>query len=198
MNKLGILFLGVLLAMGVSAVRASNLSYDAAAGLSVPLTSGYDLGFGGEVTTALDLHSGLSLTGTVGYYTHDVSNSTQSYTDYWGDVYTETGSLASLEVMIGLKYAIGDGPVKPYIFAQGGISDLMNNVTYSYSDTVTTDYATGTSASEVDPEVAGGIGLNIGLGDTSRFSLIVQSKVAAVFATGSTFTYLPIVVGVNY
>ena len=89
---------------------------------------------------------------------------------------------------MGLKYAIGEGNVKPYIFGQAGISDLMNNVTFTYTDTVSSDTATGTSASEVDPEIAGGVGLNIGLGETSKVSLLVQTKVAAVFGTGSTFT----------
>lgn len=178
--------MGFLMASSVSVANAAgNIDWSANAGVAVPLTSGFDLGFGGEAAAGFNIGPNLDLTGTLGFYTFNVTGSSS----------TASASASSLEVLAGLKYMLGssDSSVKPYIFGQAGFSDYSASINVSLGS-----YGSvSASGSEVDPEIAGGAGLSFGLGSGSNVAINLQTKVGVVLA-GSSFTYLPIVAGVSF
>jgi len=173
---------GLLLIWGASVVNASDVDWDVAAGVAVPFTSGYNLGFGGEGTAGFNIAPSLDLTGSVGFYTFSVTGGTSS----------ASASSSSIEFLAGLKYFLGGSSmpgVKPYLIGQAGLSDLNTSITVG---------SISGSASSIYPEIAGGAGLDFSLGDASKIGIIVQSKVAVVLGNGGSFTYLPVVGGVSF
>ncbi len=182
MKKILTMVVGLMLMLAVSNAQAGmgDLSWDVAGGVGVPLTSGYDLGFGGEGTAELNIAPSLNATGSLGFYTFNVTGSTSA----------NNASTAVVPILVGLKYELGPVPgLKPYLIGQAGFSDFINSITISgYS----------ASGSAFYPEIAGGAGLGFDLGPASTIGIFVQVKIAVVLGNGGTFTYLPILGGVSF
>jgi hypothetical protein len=182
MKKILTMAVSLLLILAVSNAHAAmgDLSWDVAGGVGIPLSSGYDLGFGGEGTAELNIAPSLNATGSLGFYTFNVTGSTSAY----------SASSAAVPILVGLKYGLGPVPgLKPYILGQVGFADFINSITES---------GISLSGSSFYPEVAGGAGLGFDLGPASTIGIFVQVKIAVVLGNGGTFTYLPILGGVSF
>lgn len=147
------------------------------AGIGIPTNSGYDLGFGGQVIGLYRVDENLGIGLGIGYNTFSVTGSTSS-----------TGaSSADLSFLAMLKYAFGTDKTKPYILVDAGLSDFMDSITIS---------GISLSGSSIYPEIGGGVGVQFPAGQDAN--LFLQATVNAVLGSGSTFTYIPIYLGVNF
>ncbi len=139
-------------------------------GLALSTNTGYDLGFGGQATGLYRFSENLGVGLGIGYNTFGV-------TGFSGLTQADLSFLALL------KYAIGTEKTKPYLLVDAGLSSFIT----SFS---------GASLSTSYPEIGGGVGIQFPMGDTSNF--FVQADVNLILATGTTFTYVPVDLGVNF
>ncbi len=172
MKKALALVLGLMLVASASFAAGSEKKFELGVngGIAVPTDSGYDLGFGGQVTGLYRIDENLGVGLGIGY-----------------DTFTLTGlsgwSTADLSILAMLKYAIGADKTKPYILVDAGLS--------SYSESFS-----GISASTSDPEIGGGVGVQFPAGD--NLNIFVQGTANVVLGSGWTFTYIPVDLGVNF
>ena len=172
-------------ALGLSLLASVSFAQDAAkkielginGGIAVATTSGYDMGFGGQVTGLYKVNPNLGIGLGIGYDSFPVTGSTSAF----------GASNADLSFLAILKYAFGDSAVKPYILVDAGLSNFMATLTAdSISITGSTTY----------PEFGGGLGIQFAAGgDTNIF---VQATINEIVNDGSSFTYIPVDAGVNF
>ena len=139
-------------------------------GVALATNAGYDLGFGGQVTGLYRLSENLGLGAGIGYNTFSITGASG-----WSN--------ADLSFLALLKYSIGTEKTKPYLLASAGLSSWI----LSFG---------GASASTSYPEIGGGAGIEFPLGENSNF--FVQATASIILATGSSFTYIPVDLGVNF
>jgi hypothetical protein len=172
MKKILGLVMGLMMVASISFAADSEKKFELGinGGVGLNLTAGYDLGFGGQVTGLYLISENLALGAGIGYNTFSVTGASG-----WSD--------ADLSCLALLKYTIGTSSMKPYLLAGAGMGDYI--VSFS-----------GASASAFYPEISGGAGLQFPMGETSNF--FVQGTVNILIATGGTWTYVPVDVGVNF
>jgi hypothetical protein len=139
------------------------------------------LGVGGGVDVPLSPAGGqLGFGGRVlGGYSLNEHFSLQVDADIMFASYTGF-SILDIRPLAEVKYSFGDNKIKPYIIGGLGL-DLAT-------------ISTGGSSSNLDG--AAGAGLDIDL--EGKATLFVEAKYNMVFATGTTGSDLPIVVGVTF
>ena len=169
-----ILSLAVVLMLAASVSFAAELEkkfeLGIGGGVGLNLTAGYDLGFGGQVSGLYRINENLGVGLGIGYETFSVTG-----VSGWSD--------ADLSILALLKYSFGTEKIKPYLLAEAG----MGNYIVSFS---------GASASSMYPEIGGGAGVQFGLSDNAN--LVLQGTVNVLIATGGTWTYVPVDLGVNF
>jgi hypothetical protein len=143
-------------------------------GLALATNAGYDLGFGGQVTGLYRADENLGFGLGIGFNTFSVTGASG-----W--------SQADLNFLALLKYAFGTEKTKPYILVDAGLSSFITSVTV---------LGVSVSGSSSYPEIGGGGGVQFPMGDNSNF--FVQATANVVIGSGSTFTYIPVDVGVNF
>ena len=175
MKRILALVFGLMMVASVSLADADKkIELGINGGIAVPTNTGYDLGFGGQVTGLYRADENLGVGLGIGY-----------------DTFTVTGlsgfSNADLSFLAMLKYAFGTDKTKPYILVDAGLS--------SFSATVSL-FGVSASASTIYPEIGGGVGVQFPAGDS--LNIFLQGTANLVLATGSTFTYIPVDLGVNF
>lgn len=172
MKKILVLALGLMMVASVSLAADAQKTIEVGinGGIALPTSSGYDLGFGGQVTGLYRVSENLGVGLGIGY-----------------DTFTLTGlsgySTSDLSFLATLKYAIGTDKTKPYILVDAGLSSF--SVSYS-----------GLSASTSNPEIGGGVGVQFPAGDA--MNIFLQGTANVVLGNGGTFTYIPVDLGVNF
>jgi len=172
--------LGLALALAMTASAAfaeapeKKIELGINGGIALATTAGYDLGFGGQVTGLYRIDENLGVGLGIGYDTFSVTGASG-----W--------SSADLSFLALLKYAFGSEATKPYVLVDAGLSSYIVSLTI---------LGVSASASTSYPEIGGGAGIQFPMGDSSNF--FVQAAANVIIATGGTFTYIPVDVGVNF
>ena len=176
MKKILALVAGLMMLASVSFADApaKNIELGINGGIAVPTNTGYDLGFGGQVTGLYRFDENLGLGLGIGYNTFTITGLSG-----WSN--------ADLSFLATLKYAFGTDKTKPYILVDAGLS--------SWSATVSIA-GISASASTTYPEIGGGVGVQFPAGDS--LNIFLQATANVVIATGATFTYIPVDAGVNF
>jgi hypothetical protein len=183
MKNILMMVFSLLLFLGVNPANAGDVDWDVAGGVAINDSGIFNIGYGGEGTGEYNLAPKLNLMCTLGFYTFTTSSDTVARGLTVGDT--------DIELLAGLKYYFVDIPnLKPYIFGQMGLSDLIGNESISL-------YGISTNWSIINLEIAGGVGVDIGLGDTRKIEILIQAKAAEIMYDGH-FAYFPIVVGVRF
>lgn len=180
MKKILGLVIGMMLTASVAmAATATTKNFELGinGGVGIATNTGYDLGFGGQVTGLYRADENLGLGLGVGFDTFSVTGSTSTF----------GASLSDLSFLATLKYAFGTSSTKPYILVGAGISDTIASITFS---------SVSASASQINPEIQGGLGVQFPLGTDAN--LFLQGAANVIFNSGSTFTYIPVDLGVNF
>ena len=179
MKKILGLVAGLLMVASVSFAAAPAKSFELGfnGGIGIATNTGYDLGFGGQVTGLYRADENLGLGLGVGFDTFNVTGSTS----------TVGASLADLSFLATLKYSFGSSSTKPYIIVGAGLSDTIATLTIS---------SVSISGSQMNPEIQGGVGVEFPVG--TDVNLFLQGTANVIFDSGDTFTYIPVDLGVNF
>jgi hypothetical protein len=182
-NTLMMVF-SLLFFLGSNFARAGDFDWDVAGGVAINDSGTFSIGYGGEGTGEYQLVPKLNLMCTLGIYTFSASSTTVAE----GLNINET----DIAFLTGLKCYFTDmSDLKPYIFGQVGLSDLIGNESISL-------YEISQNWSVINPEIDGGVGLNFGLNDSKKIEILIQAKVAKVMYNNGNFTYFPIVIGLRF
>ena len=146
-------------------------------GVAVPTDAGLDLGFGGQAYGLYKADEKLGFGLGVGFHTFTVT----------GSVSGASASDSSLEIQALLKAAFSDSATKPYVLVGAGLSSFSTSISI---------FGVSVSGSSMYPMVSGGLGIQIPAGDT--MNIFVQGQAEIVLASGSTFTYIPAELGINF
>ena len=170
-------------------------------GVGFGTNQGFGLGLGGGIDAGYILNPNISIIATVAYLVFS-----ESASGYGANV---SASMASLEIMGGIKYRFGDSPSKFYLLGSGGMSDLIASVSVSSGTS-----GAAASASEMEPMLSLGAGYEFPIG--GNMNMFVQARYGMVFIPGTTstvnyygytqtvttpgytFAYIPIEVGLNF
>jgi len=185
MRKILALVAGLMMMASVSFAAASaaatsptkQIELGIDGGLALATNSGYDLGFGGQVSGLYRFDENLGVGLGVGFNAFNVTGSTSTF----------GASLDDLSILAILKYAFGTDKTKPYILVGAGLGDSIANVTFD---------SISVSASQMNNEIEGGVGIQFPAGDS--LNLFLQATANLLLTSGSTFTYIPVDFGVNF
>ncbi len=168
-----------------SAVNAGSSSnegkfeLDVHAGVAVSSQTG----FGGGLDGFVPLGKSFSLGAITGFYTFGSSAS--------GYGASASSSINFLELMAAGKYRIDANGFHPYILGGVGMSLVMQTVSVTFLGTTTS-----VSASEMDPMISIGGGVEFPMGQGMNF--FAQGRYSMVMQNGGSSTYEPIEAGLNF
>jgi hypothetical protein len=172
MKKILSLVAGLMLLSSVTFAADAEKKIELGIGgdLAVTSNAGYDLGFGGHATGLYRVNENFGVGLGVGY-------------DTFGITGVSGVTSADLSFLALGKYAFGTEETKPYLIGGAGFSIFITS-------------GPGGSLSSSYPELLGGGGVQFTLG--SNANLYVQATANVILGSGSTFTYFPAEVGVNF
>ena len=176
MKRFGLVLLAVMaLAIVASPASAQNIRWGVGAGLLMPMGDYGDfdkMGFTGGLGGTYTLPGGVGIRADVSYGT---TGEKSGITDHSTKI---MGGMASV------VYAFGSAGPKPYVL--GGLG--LSNVKVS---------AGGSSVSETKVAFGFGAGVSLPMG-TGGSRLFAETRYTSVSTTGSSTTFLPIVVGISF
>jgi Tetratricopeptide repeat len=162
----------------VGSPAASKFELDVNAGLALDSSQ---VGFGGGVGGFFPLSKNFLLGANVNFYTFSEGESASGD----GVTISASGSINFLEAMVTVKYKFDGTNMKPYLFAGGGIADVMESASASGSGDGGSASASA-SASAIDPMFAIGGGLAFPAG--KDMDIVVQAKESIILVPGTTVT----------
>ena len=176
MKRFGLVLLAVMaLAVAATPASAQNIRWGVGAGLLMPMGDYGDidkLGFTGGVGGTYTLPGGLGIRVDASYGTTSEKSGVTAHTTKL------LGGMASV------VYAFGTAGPKPYVMGGLGLTNAKIDVG-------------GTSASETKVAFGFGAGVSLPMG-TGGSRLFAETRYTSVSTSGSSLTYLPIVVGISF
>lgn len=176
MKRFGLVLLAVMaLAIVVSPASAQNIRWGVGAGLLMPMGDYGDfdkMGFTGGLGGTYTLPGGVGIRADVSYGTTGEKSGIADH------------STKIMGGMASVVYAFGTAGPKPYVL--GGLG--LSNVKVS---------AGGTSVSETKVAFGFGAGVSLPMG-TGGSRLFAETRYTSVSTSGSSTTFLPIVVGISF
>jgi hypothetical protein len=147
------------------------------------------IGFGGGLSGYVPLGRHFFLGASAAFYTVSESASGSASSGGVTETATASGSANIIEGLARVKYVLNGDSMRPYFFAGIGIADISASASGSASSSGGGGSASGTisgSASEIDPLLALGGGLEFSAGND--MDITVQLKESIVFVGGTTVT----------
>jgi opacity protein-like surface antigen len=177
MKRFGLALLVVMALVAVAALPASaqNIRWGVGAGLLMPMGDYGDIdkmGFTGGVGGTYTLPGGVGIRADVTYGTSSEKDGITPHTT------KILGGMASV------VYAFGTAGPRPYVMGGLGLSNAKIS-------------AGGTSASETKVAFGFGAGVSLPMG-TGGSRLFAETRYTSISTSGSSLTFLPIVVGISF
>lgn len=166
-----------------SAVKPGELGLGIQAGIALPMGTfgdAFDMGFGGMATFHYALDKNIILTGTTGYLTFSMKNSTS----------TTSGTFSAIPILPGIRYLLSDGSFAPYIGTDLGLFMGSTKVTVEIFG-----QKQEASESSSDFGVAPMVGFFMPLGD---MQLDVNAKYNIIFTEDESTSFLGINAGIKF
>lgn len=163
-----------------AAAMSKQIELGLGGGIGLATNAGYDLGFGGSAYGLYRCDETLGIGLGAGFHTFSITGLTGA-------------STGSLEIQALLKATLPGQGANPYFVVGAGMSDIIASTP---AITIGPFTIPASSASSFYPMVSGGLGVQFSAG--ADMNVFLQATADLVFGTGSTFTYIPVDLGLNF